>query len=797
MRRWQQDFSYAFRALRRAPGYTTIAVISLTLGIGFNAAIFSLSEAVSFRSWPAREPTRVARVIAKTHHGEEREFSYPEYRDVAAQSSQLSGVLAYARHGRFIGRPSEARFILVDMVSPNYFSVLGVPPAAGLSFDDRPRVAGEGPRVIISYTVWQRDFAGDRSLLGKPIFMSGRSYTLIGVAARDFRGLEKLVPTDAWIPAADENQQLETQQRDWREFELIARLRDGATADQARAELSVIASRFAAAYPETEKDRGIALITEKERLRQELPMALVCMAGVGLVLLAACANVAALNLARAEARKKEIAVRRALGASPSHLLRLFGAEGLLLASAGAVIGIILTEWLIRAQSVFMPPAMAELRADMRIDMVVLLFTLAITLGAAMISSLAPLLEGRKVVIVAALKGDEHSGGRRITLRTSLVTAQIAVAMVLLCTGGLLARSLWFSARIHAGFGTGKNLLFVTLAPYTAEYDGARTVPLMEQLADKAAALPGVKRATFAQRALLSGSGGGATIKVSIPGSERRLDIKCNAVAPGYFQTVGTRILEGRGFSVADGPANARVIVVSQTMAQRYWPDSEAIGRHIAVNGKDSEIVGVAEDAKINDIHETPEPYLYAPFAQLPGSEATLILETTRSSKAAAGAFRQLVSSTDKVVPILEVLTVSQLMHFALWQERIAAGLAAALSFAGVLLAMVGLYGVIAYYVNRRTREIGVRIALGAQLAQVRWMVLGYAGRMALAGVVIGLAAAVAAGRLLASFLYGVQPADPITLSGACALVTMIAFSAAIVPARRACRIDPIAALRRE
>jgi predicted permease len=369
------------------------------------------------------------------------------------------------------------------------------------------------------------------------------------------------------------------------------------------------------------------------------------------------------------------------------------------------------------------------------------------------------------------------------------------------------RSLAFSSHLGTGFDHDRNLLLLDMAPSLASYSEPRTVPLMQQISERVAAVPGVKRVSFARRALLSGSGGGASVKVSVPGAAlapemQNVQIKFNAVSPGYFQTVGTRILQGRDFTQSDAKGLPTVVLISEAMARRYWPDSPALGRHLLVEGKDAEVVGVAENAAVNDVHENDvhegaRPYIYVPFAQFPVGEVTMMVEITGSPGSTLPALRHAVSSVDANLPILQALTLNDLIHSALWQERIAAGLVSALCGVGVFLAMVGLYGVIAYFVHRRTHEIGIRMALGAQPSHVRRLVLARGGWLALSGTVAGIIAALALTRLMASYLYGVKAADPLSFAAAAALAISVALAACFFPAHRACKVDPMIALRNQ
>ncbi len=800
-----QDIRYALKGFAKNRAFTVVAVLSLTLGIGLNTAVFSIVEAFFLRSLPGKDPNRLVSLISTTPQGQYG-FSYPDYQDISEQSKSLSGILACSREGRFLKVGSDSDFILTDVVSPNYFSVLGLEMAAGRVFAAQTHPENE-PVVILSYALWQKDFAGDHSLVGKTVWLNRKPYTVIGIGPRDFRGLERLVPTDIWIPVTVEASSAELVQRDrdYRAFELLGRLQTNATAAQAQAEIETIGRRLAEAYPASDKKQTLTIQSEEQRLREVLKPALFLMSVVGFVLLIACANVAGLMLARAEVRRSEFAIRTALGAGRGRLLRQMLIESILLASLSAALGLMLTWLLIRSQSLFMPFPSFGLRLDMRVGGPTLIFTMVTALVTTMLFGLAPALGITKPDLVSSLKGTSKTLGqskRRVPLRSVLVVAQIALSVVLLAATGLLLRSLLNSLRIPLGFDSRKQLVLVDLAPGVAGYNVQQSTALFQEFAEKVRALPGVRRVSYAWRALLSGSGGGAAWKVSIPGIEmapgqESIYIKFNAVGLGYFQTMGTRILEGRDFSAADQPSGPLVVLIDQTMAHRFWPKDDPIGKHVRVDEKDREIIGVTESVKIIHVHEPPEPYMYFPFAQAPNSGATLIIETISDPRDMTPTIRKTIHAVDSNVPITEVLTVTQLVHDDLWDDRMSAGLVGMLGLAGIFLAAVGLYGVISYLVYRRSHEMGVRMALGAQKRHILVLVLGHGFKLAVAGMLIGLVGAYAVTRLIASDLYGVTATDPVTFAAAACAVIAIALIASYVPAARAAKIEPMEALRYE
>jgi predicted permease len=798
-----QDIRFGLRMLFKNPGYTAIAVLTLALGIGANSAVFTVAQAALLRSWPAKEPDRLARLIATTPQGQEINFSYSDYLDLAAQSKSLEGILAYDRRGKILRVGNESQMVLDDVVSPNYFSVLGINAQLGRFFTAESSPGSE-PEVVISDSLWHRVFNADPSLVGKQIWLTNRAFTVLAIAPPGFRGLQRGIPTDMWLPVATEYSSQELANRKAREFEVLGRLRSGATPAGVRVELDALGKGLAQAYPAIDKARNVALISERERLREAMTPTLILMTAVGLVLLICCANVAGLVLARSDARRTEVAMRLALGAGRMRLVRQLLTESLLLASLGAALGLLLAVGLFRLQPALLPPAEVELGLDLHLNTSVLAFTAIVTVLSVLVFGLAPAIQLSKTSLVSTLKGEGTGavrGVRRWTMRNALVLGEIALSVVLLTASGLVVRSLLFSRSLPLGFDRQRQLIFFDLLPGVAGYDSKRSAVFFEQAQEKAAALPGVRHAALARRVLLSDSGGGLSKRVSIPGVELpqgqlSIPVKFDSVDGNYFRTVGTRMIAGREFNSGDNPLAVRAVVISQTMAQRFWPGQEVLGRQIVAEGTACQIVGVVEDAKVNSVHEAPEPYMYFPFAQTPSEEGTLIVEAEGNPKALTARMLSEIQRVDRNVPV-SVRTVDYLMQQAFWEDQMAAGFVGALGLLGIFLGAIGLYGVVAFTVNRRSREIGIRMALGAERRDVLQMVLGQGLTLALIGTGIGLVLSLAAMRLLSTMLYGVRPTDPLTFAGSSALVILVALAASWLPARRAASIDPMRSLRTE
>jgi putative ABC transport system permease protein len=788
------DAGYGLRGLLRSPGFTAVAVLTLALGIGATSTVFTVADAALLRSWPASEPQRMVRIVASTPQGADYSFSYPDAVDLAAQSRTLEGIIAYARYAATIHSGSESQALLDEVVSPNYFSLLGTDPGLGRRFAAAAQ-SGQ-PCVVIGNAVWQRFFGSDPELVGKQILLSGRNYTVVGLAPRGFRGMTAFIPAELWFPITA---RYGASERGFRGFELVGRLRPEFTPAQAQAELEATGQRLAQAYPAVDKGRTVTVISERQRLREAATPTAMLMGAVGIVLLICCANVAGLILARGDARRKEIAMRLALGATRFRIVRQLLTESMLLALIGAGLGLIVAVELFRLQSALMPPAKFSLGLDLHLNAAAILFTIAVSMLAVILCGLLPAIQATKMSCAPALKSDERGGPpRRFTLRGSLVVAEIAMAATLLTASGLVVKSFLVSLKMNLGFDREKHLVFFDLGP---GYDLARSAAYFQQAETSAAALPGVRHAALAQRMLLSDFGGGAEKRVSIPGIElpqgqTTIPVKFNAVDSGYFQTVGTHLLDGREFTMADGPHTARVAIVSRTMAERYWPASTAIGRQIVVDGKPCQVVGVAEDAKIIQPHEALEAYIYLPFAQWPRGEASLILESEQDGRPVIAAMRNVLQTMDRNAP-LDVRTVDYLMQQAFWEDRITAAFVGILGLLAIFFGALGLYGVISFAVNRRRREIGIRMALGAERNDVVRMVLREGMAFAAIGSVIGLIASLLTMRVLSSVLYGVKPTDPLAFAGSVAVVISVSLIACWIPARRAASIDPMQALRTE
>jgi putative ABC transport system permease protein len=805
-----QDLRYGLRVLRKNPGFTVVALLSLGLGIGANSTIFSIVDSELLRPWPVKDPERL--VAIQTSSSKDPDFdlsSYADYRDVAGEIRAFSGAVAYGDRGGFISREGQGRQVSVEVVSPNYFTMLGVSAQRGRMFSGRPEeTAAEGRSVVLSHSLWQEYFGGAPALPGRTTLLDGKQFTVVGVAPRDFCGLRRGWCPDIWVttggwatmvPGEEESYVA----RDNRWFKVVGRLSPGASIAEARAQLRILARRLALAFSATNQGMELPASRAGTADKADLQVGIYLMAMVGLVLLISCANVANLLLAQMEKRQREIAMRRALGAAQTRLVRQLFTEGLVLSLGGGLLGVFLARLLMRGLPALVPDlAVAGLRLDLR----VLLFTAAISLLVAVFFGQAPAFYMARRDLTGILKGAEtqiRGSTRRFALRNLLVLGEVAFSVVLLAGSALLVRSLIYSQGINPGFDVTKNLLMMEVAPPPLYgYTEAQAAAIYPTLAARAATVPGVVRVSYSRRPPLSGNEGGETMGVIVPGVEPprgsdRFKIRFNTVAPGFFATVGARVVSGREFNQFDLPSKPPVVIINEAMVRRFWRDGDAVGRSIRMGKKDYQIVGVVETGKYVSLHETPQPYLFLPFTQVFSFECVLLVETAGDPRDSAPSILRATTAVDRNLPIVGAITLRNHMREVLSQERTMAWLLLGLSVLGMFLAAVGLFSTVAYAVSRRTHEIGVRMALGARRNDVMRLVLLQGLGLSAIGALIGLAGAVVASRLITQFLYGITSRDPLSYTVSVLVAIGVALLASYFPARRAMKVDPMVALRHE
>ncbi len=810
------DIRNALRAFRANPGLTAVAVLSLAIGIGPNSAIFSLVDAIGFRPLPIRDASHLVMVSSANEGGRDRGVSYPVYREVRDLAHAFSSVAVSAQTGFAIaGGGQPATLGMGALVSANYFAVLGIQPILGRTFvAEEQGDAGVRPAAVISERLWKERFDRDPRILRRSIRLNGTDVAIVGVIPAAFAGtdLMSIIAMDVWVPvgvaqtlAPGAGSRLEA--RDQRRMTILARLREGTTLEQARAEVTALGTHLAKQFPDT--DRGWRLTVDyEEAVRRALPakMMTLALAVVGLVLLIACANVAGLLLGRSHTRRNEVAIRLALGATRGRLVRQLLTESAVLSAAGACLGLLVTFWVLRAVPALIPAGPLPITIDARLDPRVLVFTLAAALFAAPVFGLTPALLASRPDILPVLNGAERRrlGLRRISMRSILVAGQISVAVALLVCSGLLIRSYRNTRSIDPGFVVRPTAL-ATVVPQAVGYGNQQTRDFYARLLEHLAAAPGVERAALSRHMPLNVLyGSGRPRKVTLPGQASASDTVAfhnNVVTPGYFDTMGLRLLGGRDFATTDRVESPRVVIVNETMARQLWGADKAVGQHVILLADegdpkvlDCEVVGVVRDGKYLQLTEAATGYFYLPYAQARGNEMTVIVRGTNEALL-AGTLRRQVTALDRAVPVTQVTTLSAQLQTASIAEQLTATLVTGVGAVGLFLSMIGLYGIVSFMVARRTREIGVRVALGARPADVVADVLKQGARYALIGGCLGLVFAAGAARLMRSALYGVSIADPLAFGGATVLVIVVALAAAYLPARRAARIDPIVALR--
>jgi predicted permease len=812
---WIQDARFAMRLLRRSPGFTAVAVLSLAIGIGANTTIFSVGNALLLRPLPGLgDPGRLVD-IGRTRRGEGFDTtSYPNYRDIRERTQTLSGVYA-ARIEPMpmsLAGPDGAERIYGTIVSANYFEVLGSRPYAGRLLRDDDDREGAAPVAVIGHGLWQRRFGGDHGLIGNTISINGSAFTIVGVAPPGFRGTTVLEP-ELWAPISARAAAVPRIGADivtarfanW--LVMGGRLAPGVALGQANAELTAIGAALAREYPQANRDVGFrasrtAVIPGK--IDVVAGFVGILMALAGLVLLAACANVTGMLLARGAARQREVAVRVAIGAGRGRLVRQLLTEASLLFVAAGAAGILLARWLTALLVALLPQLPVPIALELPIDWRVVGFAAAVSLIASVLSGLAPALQASRTDLAPALRSEGLSGAHRTRLRNAFVVAQITVSLVLIVAAGLLLRALDLATDIDPGFDhrhVDVVSLDLSLAGYTEENGPA----FIRDAIARAVALPHIEVATAAVDLPLDGGrmgfGSVRAPGVQPPPGRDSFPTDWNVVEPGYFEALRMPVVRGRDFTIDDTASSLPVAIVNEALARAIWPGGDAIGKQLDVSGPKGgrlmvTVVGLASDARLLWLNEPAEGYIYVPLAQRPVQRLSLLVRT-RDGRSAINELRSIVRSMNANLPVTEAMPLAQITAFSLIPQRIAASVAGSLGVVALLLAAVGVFGVTSYAVSRRTREIGIRMALGASRTAVRGLVLRQAIGLTATGVAVGLAVAAAASRLLESLLFGVSGLDPLTFGGACALFALVTLAASYVPARRAMTIEPVEALRAE
>ena len=819
-----QDLRYGARLLLKTPGFTLIAALSLALGIGANTTIFTLINAVLLNPLPVEDPSQLASVWTTDERNQNSALGFLQlspmnYKDLRDKNEVFSGLAAHSGLPLNItGGTGDPQQVFGEIVTGNYFGVLGAKPAIGRGFlPDEDQTPGAKLVCVLGYGEWQKRFGGEPSIVGRTISLNGQQFTVVGVMPQGFKGTNAIGAPAVWVPYMTYQQTttgfflelIRPDQRRGLVFNVTGRLKPGVSVRQAEANLKTLARQLEQEYPNDNKGRNVTLVplaqaTINPGFRGNIVAAGgLLMTIVALVLLIACANVANLLLARAAARQKEIAVRLSLGATRAQLIRQLLTEGTLLAVVGGAAGLMLAYW---AQDVlwsFRPPFLQADAIDIHPDARVLLFTLGIALATGVLFGLAPAIQASRPDLVVELKEKTSAptGSRSpLSLRNVLVAAQIALSLIALIGAGLFLRSLQNAQRINPGFDV-ERLATMSFDLGAQGYTEERGRQFQQRVLERAASVPGVQSATLASTVPLFAGGFARTVFLEGQDtSDRRAGrlVQITVASSHYLETLGIALVRGRPISEIDQPNTPSAVVINETMAKRFWPDQDAIGKRFKFFGQENfqQVVGIARDSKYNFIGEDPTPYIYQATTQVYQPQLSLFVKAP-NPQAVIGTVRGEVQQLDRNLPLTGVFTLNAIFDQSLWAPRMGAWLLAVFAGLSLVLAVIGIYGVMAYSVSQRTRELGIRMALGAGRADVVRLVVLQGLRLTIAGVIVGLAVSLAVTRLVATLLFNVSPTDLVTFVAVPALLAVAALGASYLPALRATRIDPMIALRYE
>ena len=807
------DLRYAVRVLLKKPGFTAIAVMTLALGIGLNTAVFSAIEAMILRPLAGvRDADRLVQLY-RTYPGgfDYGSNSIPHYLDIRERATDVfSGVAGWDYAPISLSSGGETQRVMGQIVSANFFSVLGVGAERGRVFvSEEDRSPGAHPVTVLSHAAWQGLFGGDPRIVGRTVTLNGLRYTIIGVAPADFKGPLPLAPPTLWVPLMQIGQIVpggaeRLTARGSNSMRLLARLGDGVTVDQARDRMKAVVTAMREQHPQHYEDSGILLVPQSDAgihpqfRAAQIGMSSVVMAVVVMLLLIACVNVANLFLARAGDRAREMAVRLSLGAQRGQLVRQLLTESLVFATVAGAAGLLLAWWAVDLANGIRLPIDVPFDPDLRLSVPVLLFTLGLSLVTGMLFGLAPALQSTKPALVPALKGASASGGPRSRTSRALVVAQMALSIILLVCAGLFLRNIRAAMTIDKGF-TSDNLLLAAVDPGLQGYSRARTEEFYRRLGERLRAAPGVRAVAFGEMVPLSlaDQQRGVSIPGYTPSANENMSIDYNVVGPDYFEAMGIRMLSGRGITAQDDSVAPGAVVVNRQFARRFFGGANPVGRTVHADGRDFTVVGLVPDGKYRTLGEEPRAYLYFPQAQLWEPSMIVHVRTTGDPGALAPVVRAEVAALDRDLPVSNLRTMNNHLGISLLPARLAGSVLGIFGALGLLLAAVGMYGVMSYSVAQRRREIGIRVAIGAARSQVLSLVMGQGLKLAALGTVIGLAGALGGWRLVRGMLYGATGIDVVTFVGVPAMLIVVAALATWLPARRAAAVDPMISLREE
>src|SRR5437667_326573 len=812
------DLRFAVRMLIKYPAFSIVAFLAIVLGIGANTTVFGIVNTLLLRPLPVGHSDQVVKVFTTDNHIKGNQpTSYLNFQDFEKQNTAFTSMAAYTFAGMGMTRGSDTVNLTGLLVSGNYFDLLQVRPTLGRAFLPEEDSTPNGhPVVVLGYKFWKK-IGADPIIVGSQVTLNGHSFTVIGVAPAAFTGVDVGFDPDVYVPMSM-HQWIRPGADLWFELRralllnIVARLKPGVTMSEAQAQMRTIAKQLEHAYPDVNKERSIALMSLEAAKSQGLAgpnnedlarnVSLLLLAASLSILLIACANVANLLLARSTARQGEMAIRLALGAGRGRIVRQLLTESILLGVLGGVGGVILAYCLGNVLVALLPPTPFPIALDPQPDWRVLIFSFAIAALSGVIFGLAPALQMARWNLIQGLRERVSTGGgaaTRLNLRSLLVVAQIAVSLLLLIGSGLFLKSFYKAQAIDPGFRT-DNLDIVTINPVLAGYDSDRALQVVRAIADQIRHDPRVAGADVNNYVPLFG-GEGRTIVIDgrDPNDEHnRKFANYSPITPGYFQTMGIQLLRGRNFTEQDAEKNAApVAIIDETMASEFWPNEDALGRRFRfmISKEPIEVIGIARNSKAVTLGETPTPMVYWPLKEINDQGITLFVHTTDAPGVMLTQIRGIVRDVDVHIPITYEKTIRDHMSIALWPSWMGAMLLGSLGLLALVLASMGVYGVMAYSVSQRTRELGIRIALGAQSNQILRLVLRQGMLLAAIGLGLGLFAAFGSTRLAATLLYGVNPSDPLIFLAVTSLLAFTAFAACYVPARRALKVNPVTALR--
>ena len=814
------DIRYAVRMLLKSPAFLVVAFFAIALGIGVNTTIFGCVNTLLLRPLPVGQPEQLVQIYTMDARNGRAPQSYLNFRDFVEENTVFTGISAYQFVPLGFSSGGETTNIFAQMVSGNYFSLLEVQPTLGRGFSpEEDSTPNEYPVVVLSHRFWKR-IGGETDVIGKTVTLNGRKFTVIGVAPASFTGLDVGVAPDLWVPMAM-RAWVTPGTLDWYEnrralmLNLVARLKPEVTFAAAGAQMKTLADQLRQAYPEFNEDRSVVLLPLEKAKTQGISgpgnenavqnVSVLLLVAAGSILLIACANVANLLLARATTRQREMAVRLALGAGRGRIVRQLLTESLMLALLGAIGGVILSYWLGDMLVALLPATPVPLALDPSPDLRVLGYAFALALLSGVIFGLAPAVQMARWNLTEGLRERAASAGTvsvtRWNLRNALVIAQMAVSLMLLIGSGLFLKAFHKAQAIDPGFRT-QNLALLTVDLNLAGYDSARSLQTIRDVLERLRQNPQVRNADAGEWVPLGFGGVGKTIFVEgrdSPADQNRRFANVGGITPSYFDTLGINLLKGRKFTEREmEKAPTRVAIINETMARQFWPDQDAIGRRFRFfQSEPLEVVGITRDVKAVSLAEPPTAMVYLPLSEAPKGAVTFFIHSAGPPGSIVAEAHRIVRGFDTQIPIIYEKTITDHMAFALWPSWMGAVLLGVFGLLALILASMGVYGVMAYSVSQRTRELGIRIALGAQNHEVVQLVLRQGMGLAAIGLTIGLLAAFAATRLVTALLYGVNPNDPLVFLGVTILLAAAAYAACYLPARRVVKIDPVVALRFE